>query len=100
MVPLLAFVDIFVDPTSRADDVAGALSRLSNVVELYEVKGEFDIVTLISASSIEEFHNILHNKILNIKGVRSEVSSVVINTDKGPLTINKENAAVPACSME
>lgn len=80
---LLAFVDIFVkSPT--LDDVVKALSDLSNVEELYEVTGEFDIVTLVSAAGIEEFRELLKNKILKIKGVKSTVTSIVLNAPKGP----------------
>jgi hypothetical protein len=46
---LHAFVNIFVD-ASLIDEVVAALSKIEAVEELYEVTGEFDIVTLISAS--------------------------------------------------
>jgi DNA-binding Lrp family transcriptional regulator len=80
---ILAFVDIFVESTEM-DNVVAALSRLETLEELYEVTGEFDIVTLVSASGIEEFREILKNKIMKIKGVKSTVSSVVLHTHKGP----------------
>jgi len=66
------------------DSVVAALSKLETLEELYEVTGEFDIVTLVSASGIEEFREILKNKIMKIKGVKSTVSSVVLHTHKGP----------------
>jgi DNA-binding Lrp family transcriptional regulator len=80
---LLAFVDIFVDSPSM-DDVVQALQRIPNIEELYEVTGEFDIVTLVSAGDIEEFRDTLKNKILKIKGVKSTVSAIVLHTHKGP----------------
>ncbi len=80
---LLAFVDIFVD-SPYMDDVVHALSQVPNMEELYEVTGEFDIVSLVSAADIEEFRDILKNKIMKIKGVKSTVSSVVLHTHKGP----------------
>ena len=83
MSKILAFVDIFVESTEM-DNVVAALSKLETLEELYEVTGEFDIVTLVSASDIEEFREILKNKIMKIKGVRSTVSSVVLHTHKGP----------------
>ena len=82
MARLLAFVDIFVE-SPNMDDVTSALSKLPNVEELYEVTGEFDIVTLISAGDIEEFRDVLKNKIMKIKGVKSTVSSIVLKTHKG-----------------
>lgn len=52
--------------------------------ELYEVTGEYDIVALVSAASIEEFRDFLKYKILKIRGVKSTVTSVVFNASKGP----------------
>lgn len=66
------------------DDVVQALKKLDNLEELYEVTGEFDIVTLLSAADIEEFREVLKNQILKIKGVKSTVSSVVLMAHKGP----------------
>ena len=66
------------------DDVVQALSKFSNVEELYEVTGEFDIVTLVSAADIEEFRDFVKNKLLKIKGVKSTVTSIVLNAPKGP----------------
>lgn len=83
MSKMLAFVDIFVDSPSM-DDVVQALGRIPNIEELYEVTGEFDIVTLVSANDIEEFRDTLKNKILKIKGVKSTVSAIVLHTHKGP----------------
>jgi DNA-binding Lrp family transcriptional regulator len=80
---MLAFVDIFVD-SPLMDEVVAALGRVPNVEELYEVTGEFDVVTLVSASDIEEFRDILKNKILKIRGVKSTVSAIVLHTHKGP----------------
>ena len=83
MTRLLAFVDIFVDSPTM-DEVVQALNNLPNVEELYEVTGEFDIVTLVSASDIEEFRDLLKNKILKIHGVKSTVTAIVLHTHKGP----------------
>ena len=80
---MLAFVDIFVDSPTM-DDVVRALGEIPNIEELYEVTGEFDIVTLVSAADIEEFREILKNKILKIHGVKSTVSAIVLHTHKGP----------------
>jgi DNA-binding Lrp family transcriptional regulator len=63
-------------------DVVQALSELANVEQLYEVTGEADIVILVSAAYIEEFRDFLKNKILKIKGVKSTVTSIVLNTVK------------------
>ena len=79
---LHAFVNIFVE-ASLIDDVVEALSKIDTVEELYEVTGEFDIVTLVSASDIESFRDILKNRIMKINGVKSTVTSIVLNAHKG-----------------
>jgi len=65
------------------DEVVQALSQLSNVEELYEVTGEFDVVTLVSVADMDEFRDFLKNKVLKIKGIRSTVTSIVFNASKG-----------------
>jgi DNA-binding Lrp family transcriptional regulator len=69
---------------SLIDDVVKALSKIDTVEELYEVTGEFDIVTLVSASDIESFRDVLKNRIMKIKGVKSTVTSIVLSAHKGP----------------
>ena len=78
-----ASVNIFVDPTQKAQ-IMDALSKVENIEDIYEVKGKFDIVSIVSASSIEEFRNVLHKKIMNIKGVQSTIVSVVLKAHKRP----------------
>src|SRR3989442_14855780 len=82
MASLIAFVSIFVE-SPYMDDVVQALSRLDKVVDLYEVTGEFNIVTVVSTSDIEEFRDVLKNKIMKVKGDKSTVSSIVLKTHKG-----------------
>ena len=80
---LLAFIDIFVE-SPYMDEVVQELQKLPNMEELYEVTGEFDIVSLVSAADIEEFRDILKNRIMKIRGVKSTVTSVVLHAHKGP----------------
>ena len=61
MPKLLAFVDIFVE-AQEMDNVLSALIQLQHLEELYEVTGEFDIVTLVSAADIEEFRDVLKTR--------------------------------------
>jgi len=80
---LHAFVDIFVE-SPFMDDVIEALLKIDNVEELHEVTGEMDIVALISAADIEEFRDVIKNKILKINGVKGTVTSIVLKAHKGP----------------
>jgi DNA-binding Lrp family transcriptional regulator len=92
---LLAFVDIFVE-SPEMDSVISELAELEHLEELYEVTGEFDIVTMVSAADIEEFRDILKNKIMKIKGVKSTVSSIVLKAHKGPKCTEENGQAASA----
>jgi len=64
------------------DEVSGALAELPEVLDVYEVTGESDIVAIIEADDVLDFRNMLKNKILRIDGVKTTVSSVIMYTHK------------------
>ena len=78
----LASVNIFVEST-QMDSVLSALSNLKDIEEVYEVKGEYDIVTLVSTSTLEEFRDILQKQIMKIKGVKSTITTIILQPHKG-----------------
>jgi DNA-binding Lrp family transcriptional regulator len=65
------------------DNVLAALSKLKDIEEVYEVAGEYDIVTLVSTSTLEEFRDILQKQIMKIKGVKSTISTIILHPHKG-----------------
>lgn len=75
------------------DEVVNALKELPNLEEMYEVTGEFDIVSLVSADDIDEFRDVLKNRIMKIRGVKSTVTSVVLHAHKGPRYNGEEDKA-------
>jgi len=77
----LASVNLFVDK-SQKENVLKELSKLRNTQEVYDVAGEYDVVSLVSAASIEEFRDVLQNKIVKIKGVKSVITTVVLTPHK------------------
>ena len=82
MARLLAFVNIFVE-SPLMDSVVSSLRELPELEEMYEVTGEFDIVCLVATDDIEGFRDVLKNKVMKIKGVKSTVTSVVLHAHKG-----------------
>ncbi len=91
---LKAFVSIFVE-SSRLDDVLSALSRLDNVEDYYEITGEFDIISVVSAPDVEKFRDVLKNGIMKIAGVKSTVTSIILNPHRGAKS-SEETLAVTA----
>jgi DNA-binding Lrp family transcriptional regulator len=82
MSKFLASVNIFAD-TTQIDQVVAALRKLENIEEVYEVAGEYDIVTLVSTSTLEEFRDTLQKKIMKIRGVKSTISTIILKPHKG-----------------
>jgi DNA-binding Lrp family transcriptional regulator len=80
---LFAFIDIFVE-SQQMDGVIDSLLEFESLEELYEITGEFDLIIMVSASDIEEFRDVLKNKIMKVKGIKSAVSSIVLKAHKGP----------------
>lgn len=64
------------------DDVSRALASLPEVIDVYEVTGESDIVAIVKANDVIDFRNMLKNEILKIDGIKSTVSSVIMYTHK------------------
>jgi DNA-binding Lrp family transcriptional regulator len=64
------------------DDVSKALASLPEVLDVYEVTGESDLVAVVSADDVIGFRNMLKNDILKIDGIKTTVSSVIMYTHK------------------
>ncbi len=78
---VLAFVDLFVDP-ARIDEVISSLKEIKNAVQVYEVTGEFDVIVLVNVATIEEFRDMLKNRIMKISGIKSTVTSIVLKSHR------------------
>ncbi len=78
---ITVLLNVFVE-SQELETVTRALEKLPEVTDLYEVTGEYDLVALMKTDSIGTFRELLKNKILRIKGIRSSVSAVIIHTHK------------------
>jgi len=87
--PILAIVDLSVASDHR-EYVTQTLSKLPNVLELYEARGECNLVSLVSAPWIEELWDFIDNIVLKTKRT-AELTPLVLETDKGPM--KKEKSA-------
>ncbi|MBS7629083.1 Lrp/AsnC ligand binding domain-containing protein, partial [Candidatus Bathyarchaeota archaeon] len=68
--------------TRKLDKVAEDLANLPEIIDVYEVTGEYDIFALAGVDDIVSVRNLLKNKILKIEGIRSTVTSVILHTIK------------------
>ncbi|RSN69219.1 Lrp/AsnC family transcriptional regulator [Candidatus Korarchaeum cryptofilum] len=78
---MLVILNIYTHP-GELDDVVERLMELDEVVDLYEVTGDYDIVAMIEVDSIEEFRSKILRKLMGLKGVRGTNSFVVLHAHK------------------
>ena len=78
---LSAIINIHVE-SKKLGSVTERLAEMDEVVDLYEVTGESDIVALIKAQGIAEFRGFIKDEVSRIDGVRNAVSAVVLFTHK------------------
>jgi DNA-binding Lrp family transcriptional regulator len=64
------------------DEVVSSLKEIKNAVQIYEVTGEFDVIVLVNVASIEEFRDMLKNRIMKIPGIKSTVTSIVLKSHR------------------
>lgn len=74
-------LNLFVD-SKELERVIDSLVKLPEVTDVYEVTGEYDVVSLLRTENILAFREILKNKVLKIPGVKSTVSAIVLYTHK------------------
>ncbi len=67
---------------SNLEEVAHGLTDIPEVIDVFEVTGEADIIAILEADDVMQFRNILKNNILKIPGIKSTVSSVVMYVHK------------------
>ena len=67
---------------SNLEEVAHGLVDIPEVIDVFEVTGEADIIAILEADDVMQFRNILKNNILRIPGIKSTVSSVVMYVHK------------------
>ena len=78
---VIVILNLFAE-SMQLERVTNSLVKLTEVTDVYEVTGEYDIVCLLRTESILAFREVLKNKILRIPGVKSTVSAIVLYTHK------------------
>jgi DNA-binding Lrp family transcriptional regulator len=79
--PIRVILELFVE-AGELRYVGRELSKLPEVVALYEVTGEYDVVAIIQVDSLAAFRDLLVHRILQVRGVRGTTSSVILRASK------------------
>lgn len=74
-----ALIMISVNPSTPTTTVSNAVQKLSGVERIYEVTGEYDIVTVVSSSNIEGLNQTIE-AIRVIPGVEKTNTIIVLKT--------------------
>lgn len=64
--------------TGSEKDVVEKVKTLKNVKEAYFVFGVYDVIAVVEAPNVDELRNTVHNKMRQVKGIRSTCTMVVI----------------------
>ena len=67
--------------SQQLEKVTTALDKFTEVVDLFEVTGEYDLVAIIQTESISAFRKLTH-KILRVDGIKGTNSMIIIHTLK------------------
>ncbi len=78
---MLVILNIYAE-LGELDSIVEKLRKMPDVVDLYEVTGDYDIVAIVEVDSVEEFRKVIIRKLTEIKGVRGTNSFVVLHTHK------------------
>jgi len=76
-----AVLHIFVE-AGRIESVCERLARFPATLDVYEVTGEYDVIAIVSVSSIEELREFVSKSLYDIEGVKSSVTSIILYTHK------------------
>jgi Transcriptional regulators len=83
-----AIFHIFVEP-GKLEDVGEALAKMPEVIDVYEVTGEYDIIASAKANDLHRLRSVFSERLMKMHGVKAVTTSVVLhayklngNTDK------------------
>jgi DNA-binding Lrp family transcriptional regulator len=74
-----AIILISINPSFPTSEISGALMKIPNVENAYEVTGQYDIVALVSAMNIAEVNECVE-KIRRIKGVTNTNTMIILRS--------------------
>jgi DNA-binding Lrp family transcriptional regulator len=76
-----AIINVFVE-TELLEKVTDSITKFPEVIDVYEVTGEFDLVAMVKADTILDFRRFLKDKIMKMQGIKSTVTSIILYAHK------------------
>jgi DNA-binding Lrp family transcriptional regulator len=76
-----AILHVFVEPR-KLEDVGEVLARMPEVIDVYEVTGEYDIIATAKANGLHKLRSLISERLMKMHGVKAVITSVVLHTYK------------------
>jgi DNA-binding Lrp family transcriptional regulator len=76
-----AILHVFVEP-GKIEDVGEALAKIPEVIDVYEVTGEYDIIATAKANDLQKLRSFLSERLMKMHGIKAVTTSVVLHTYK------------------
>jgi DNA-binding Lrp family transcriptional regulator len=76
-----AILHIFIEP-GKLEDVGEALAKIPEIIDVYEVTGEYDIIATAKANDLRKLRSLISERLMKINGVKVVTKSVVLHTYK------------------
>ena len=76
-----AILHVFVEP-GKIEDVGEALTRIPEIIDVYEVTGEYDLIATAKANDLHRLRSLISERLMKMHGVKAVTTSVVLHTYK------------------
>jgi DNA-binding Lrp family transcriptional regulator len=65
-----AILHVFVEP-GKIEDVGEALAKMPEIIDVYEVTGEYDIIATAKASDLHRLRSLISERLMKMRGVKA-----------------------------
>jgi DNA-binding Lrp family transcriptional regulator len=76
-----AILYIFIEP-GKIEDVGEALAKIPEIIDVYEVTGEYDLLVTAKANDLHRLRCLISERLMKMHGVKAVTTSVVLHTYK------------------
>jgi len=76
-----AILHVFVEP-GKLEDVGEALAKMPEVINVYEVTGEYDPIATAKANDLHRLKSLVSEKLMKMYGVKAVTTSVLLHIYK------------------
>jgi DNA-binding Lrp family transcriptional regulator len=76
-----AILHVFVEP-GKIEDVGEALAKMPEVIDVYEVTGEYDLIATTKTNDLQKLRSLISERLMKMHGAKAVTTTVVLHTYK------------------